>query len=282
MNSQMKNTNDKIKRIGIFLSENSTKIAQVSLSSQNFEDTYDLKGREEQFQVSIKTVSSLIQQIGIHLAEKDERKELKFLSEIEAGAAVENHQLITTVLSSLPYFERTLWTFLDDECNQLNFTASEVIQLNQSLNPLIGSFIYNFVSTYVEQNEEQRETINNKLNELSIPIIQVYEHIGVSPIIGEIDEERAHLMRETSLAETKNKDLTHLIIDLSGVTSINTFVAQQLNHTIESLKLMGVQVILTGLSPSISLSLVELGIKLDHTAVKNSLHQALSDLNLFK
>ncbi|SFE01874.1 rsbT co-antagonist protein RsbR [Bacillus sp. OV194] len=99
--------------------------------------------------------------------------------------------------------------------------------------------------------------------------------IGVLPIVGEITPERAETILDQTLAEILSKRLNQLFIDLSGVGTVDTMVAQQLFQIINSLKLLGVSTILSGIKPDVAQTAVQLGIGLSSVKIMNNLRDAL-------
>ncbi|MFD2922264.1 STAS domain-containing protein [Halobacillus naozhouensis] len=273
---------NKFNELGSSLYQHSDSIAEKALEAQEFVEFKSQVNKSLQTQITQETTNSLIEYIGSKLQNNEGTKGVRNLAGTKGDEAAINEQLVTTTLSTIPFIEKGIWEFFKEKCLELDFSVSEVIELNQIINPLISEFSYYYVSSFVENNTRQKEDFNKKLTELSIPIIQVYKEIAICPLIGEIDDERANLLMETSLSRTKEAGIAYLILDLSGVTSVNTFVAQHLLNTAEALKIMGVKVIITGLSPAISTTIVELGIDLQSISITSSLHKAFVDLELFK
>lgn len=75
--------------------------------------------------------------------------------------------------------------------------------------------------------------------ELSVPVIPLTKGIGVLPLIGNLDTERAQLLMEETLSRSNVLKLSHLIIDVSGVLLVDTIVADQLFKVIDALSLTG-------------------------------------------
>nr|WP_255437764.1 STAS domain-containing protein [Thalassobacillus sp. CUG 92003] len=113
---------------------------------------------------------------------------------------------------------------------------------------------------------------------MSVPIIQLFDGVGICPIIGELDEDRAQLLNKKALEESKSLRLNYLILDLSGVALIDTQISRHLMEVIQSLKLMGVEVVMTGLSAEVAMTITSLGIDMSPYAIKQNLQQAVENL----
>ena len=113
------------------------------------------------------------------------------------------------------------------------------------------------------------------INELSAPIIKLHQGIGLLPLIGEIDTQRAKYLLENTLMECRNKSINHIYIDISGVNIIDTMVAMQIFQLIDALKIVGVKTTLSGVRPEIALTAVHLGLDFKDIQITGNLSQAL-------
>jgi rsbT co-antagonist protein RsbR len=101
--------------------------------------------------------------------------------------------------------------------------------------------------------------------------------MGLLPLIGEIDTTRARFIVENTLQHCIDKDISHLLIDLSGVLIIDTMVAQQIFQLVETLSLIGVKSTLSGIRPEIAMTAVQLGLSFESITIKSNLAQAISE-----
>jgi rsbT co-antagonist protein RsbR len=111
--------------------------------------------------------------------------------------------------------------------------------------------------------------------DISTPVLRVWEGIIVAPLIGMLDSQRTqHFMEQllTSIVET-NSPIA--LVDITGVPTIDTQTAQHLIDTISAVRLLGANVILTGVQPNIAQTLVHLGIDLSTVSTSSSLEAGL-------
>jgi rsbT co-antagonist protein RsbR len=109
----------------------------------------------------------------------------------------------------------------------------------------------------------QQETIEAQkaaLLELSTPVIPIMDHILVLPLIGPVDTVRAQDITRTLLKSIGEYRAKIVIVDITGVSAIDTGVAQHLNRTIQAARLKGTYTIITGISDEIAETIVDLGI----------------------
>ncbi|WP_044337254.1 STAS domain-containing protein [Rossellomorea aquimaris] len=136
-----------------------------------------------------------------------------------------------------------------------------------------------FVELQTEVVEQQIQSQQEVINELSSPVISLNAHTALLPLVGNIDPTRAELILENALEQCVNKEVSQLFIDLSGVVLIDTMVAHQIFQLIDALQLIGVKPILSGLRPEIAQTAVQLGLDFENLTITSTLSQALTIKN---
>lgn len=132
------------------------------------------------------------------------------------------------------------------------------------------------IDTYIEQRERtirlQQEAIG-----LSTPVLQVRPGLLILPIIGLIDTARARQLTEQLLRSIRSNRARVVVMDVTGVPSVDSKVANHLVQTVEASRLMGATVILTGLAPEIAQALVVLGVDLGKMRTVADLESGLEE-----
>ncbi len=140
------------------------------------------------------------------------------------------------------------------------------------------------ILTYIEAREEVIEHQHQEILELSTPVVQMWDGVVAAPIIGTLDSHRTQLFMERLLETIVQTKSPVALVDITGVPAIDTATAQHLIDTINSVKLLGAKVVITGVSPAIAQTLVHLGIDLTGVLTRSSLADgfkvALDILNL--
>lgn len=113
--------------------------------------------------------------------------------------------------------------------------------------------------------------------ELSTPVIKLLDGVLVLPIVGTLDSARTQLMTEQLLCELATTGSPIAILDISGVATVDTQVAQHLMKTVEASRLMGAKCIISGIRPEIAQTIVNLGVDLGHVVTKSTLARALEE-----
>jgi rsbT co-antagonist protein RsbR len=113
-----------------------------------------------------------------------------------------------------------------------------------------------------------------ELLELSTPVIKLWEGVLALPLIGTLDSMRAQVVMENILQKIVESGATIAIIDITGVPTVDTLVAQHLMKTIAAARLMGADCIISGIRPQIAQTIVHLGVDLQTVTTKATLADA--------
>ncbi|KQP44189.1 STAS domain-containing protein [Pseudorhodoferax sp. Leaf274] len=125
----------------------------------------------------------------------------------------------------------------------------------------------------------REELINRQqeeLLELSTPVIKLWEGVLAVPMIGTLDSSRTQMVMEALLQKIVDTESELAIIDITGVPTVDTLVAQHLLKTVTAIRLMGADCIISGVRPQIAQTIVHLGVDLQGVTTKSSLAAALA------
>jgi len=126
-----------------------------------------------------------------------------------------------------------------------------------------------------KQAEELINQQSKEIMELSTPVMQVWQGVVVAPLIGSLDSQRTQQFMERLLNRIVETNSPVALVDITGVPTIDTQTAQHLIETISAVRLLGAQVVLTGVRPAIAQTLVHLGIDLSGIITRASLSAGL-------
>lgn len=132
------------------------------------------------------------------------------------------------------------------------------------------------VTTYQRAREEIINRQQHELLELSTPVIKLWDGVLAVPMIGTLDSSRTQLVMESLLQRIVETESTLAIIDITGVPTVDTLVAQHLLKTVTAIRLMGADCIISGIRPQIAQTIVHLGIDLQGVTSKATLADALA------
>ena len=128
--------------------------------------------------------------------------------------------------------------------------------------------------------QKSRETVisrqQQELLELSTPVVKLWDGILALPMIGTLDSARTQVVMESLLQKIVETESQIAIIDITGVPTVDTLVAQHLLKTVTALRLMGADCIISGVRPQIAQTIVHLGVDLQGVTTKANLADALA------
>ena len=119
------------------------------------------------------------------------------------------------------------------------------------------------IECYARTREEVIRRQQQELLELSTPVVELWEGILALPLIGTLDSARTQIVMESLLQHIVDSGAEIAIIDITGVPTVDTLVAQHLIKTISAARLMGADCILSGIRPQIAQTIVHLGLELN-------------------
>jgi rsbT co-antagonist protein RsbR len=112
--------------------------------------------------------------------------------------------------------------------------------------------------------------------ELSTPVVELWRGILALPLIGTLDSQRTQVVMENLLQKIVDTGAPIAIIDITGVPTVDTLVAQHLLKTVSAARLMGADCIISGIRPQIAQTIVHLGVELNNVITKATLADAFS------
>ncbi|QJB57175.1 GAF domain-containing protein [Pseudodesulfovibrio sp. zrk46] len=122
-----------------------------------------------------------------------------------------------------------------------------------------------------KQTENKLAAQAQEILELSTPVLKIWEGIVIAPLIGSLDSERTRQFMDLILSSIETTNSSVALIDITGVPILDTQTAQHIIDTIGASRLLGAEVILTGVRPEIAKTLVHLGIDLSEVITRASL-----------
>ncbi|OIK13366.1 STAS domain-containing protein [Bacillus sp. MUM 13] len=274
-----------IEKFAIFLIRNAESISKEIVEYNLGKLEIELPG--EMIEKSITTNREFLEFVGNSLNSADEAVTEMFLQwhkkHLEKSQA-ESRQFSFEDISSLlkPYAETKLQliNMLAKTSIKQGLSAEEVIFVNNRTNYLLDLSI---TQSILERERLANETnVKNQkvITELSSPIVPIQNGIAVLPFIGEFDLHRSEHIMDRVLPRISNLKIQCLIIDFSGLVTIDNEVAGRIFHIHKALALLGVHTIFTGIRPDLATSIIAAGI--DFTALETfgTVQQAILSMSL--
>jgi rsbT co-antagonist protein RsbR len=131
------------------------------------------------------------------------------------------------------------------------------------------------IDTYIAANIETLQRHQAALRELSTPVIRVHDRILLLPLVGAIDSVRAQQIMDTVLLRIVEEKAKCIIVDIAGVPVVDTKVADNLVKATASVRLLGAQTILTGISAQVARTIVQLGVDISAMHTRSRLQEGI-------
>ena len=184
------------------------------------------------------------------------------LSERIIPRGVETHEVLGIVLLLRDVLARSLFAKYQEDLDLLN-------RILDAYEPAANRIAVTVGVSFVEERERVISEQQEALRELSTPVLQLRERLLILPIIGVLDSARARQLTEHRARV--------VVIDITGVATVDETVANHLVQTVEASRLMGASTILTGLSSEIAQTLVDLGVDLGSMKTVGDLQGGLEE-----
>ena len=141
---------------------------------------------------------------------------------------------------------------------------------------LLDQLALHTFDTYLQAREEVIRGQQADMLELSTPVVQLYDAILALPLIGTLDSARTQVVMENLLQRIVETGAEIAIIDITGVPTVDTLVAQHLLKAVSAARLMGADCIISGIRPQIAQTIVHLGVELADVATKATMASAFA------
>lgn len=192
------------------------------------------------------------------LAEKYRQDDAQLLKTGEAFETIEEHRVLTT-----------------GETIYVKVIKAPVRDLRGEIVGIQGIFWDVTSENMARRLSEERKAHEAAVRELSTPLIPIADKVVVMPLIGTIDSNRANQVVETLLEGVVARQASVAILDITGVRDVDSGVADSLVRAARAVGLVGAQVVLTGIKPSVAQTLVDLGVDLGSIVTSGTLQSGI-------
>jgi rsbT co-antagonist protein RsbR len=150
----------------------------------------------------------------------------------------------------------------------------ELFSATLTINDFVDKLALHTTDSYIRGRDQIIIRQQEEMLELSTPVVTLWDGIVALPLIGTLDSARTQVVMESLLQAIVQTNSRFAIIDITGVPTVDTLVAQHLLKTITAARLMGAECILSGIRPQIAQTIVHLGINLQDVITKAKLSDA--------
>ncbi|WP_282791928.1 STAS domain-containing protein [Streptomyces sp. CC224B] len=154
--------------------------------------------------------------------------------------------------------------------------SDEILAAALLINQLLDAAGALSFEVYVEGREEIIRRQSRQLLEMSTPVVRLWRKVLAVPLIGTLDTARTQIVMENLLQAIQDDQALIAIIDITGVPTVDTAVAQHLMQTVKAVRLMGADCVISGIRPPIAQTIAQLGIDLSTILTRATLADALA------
>lgn len=151
------------------------------------------------------------------------------------------------------------------------------VPLKDENNAVIGGLEFIIDITERVQYEEKLREQSHTIREMSTPTIKLWDGVLVLPVVGVVDSMRAQHMMDSMLNKIVETYSQIIIMDIHGVAAVDTAVANHLIKITKATKLMGCECIISGITPAVAQTIIQLGIHMENINTKSTLSDALAE-----
>jgi rsbT co-antagonist protein RsbR len=217
----------------------------------------------------------LIQEASVHGTDSDRpewnavKEFLEAISRSRATQGFTSEQTARFIFSlKKPLFSRLR--------SELGSDATAIADETWAATELVDKLGMYTVQTYQKSREDVIRRQQEEMLELSTPVVKLWDGVLALPMIGTLDSARTQIVMESLLQRIVETGSEIAIIDITGVPTVDTLVAQHLLKTVTAIRLMGADCIISGVRPQIAQTIVHLGVDLQGVTTKSTLADALS------
>ncbi|WP_240377416.1 STAS domain-containing protein [Bacillus piscicola] len=192
-----------------------------------------------------------------------------------ADYCLEHNIDLSTALKILPDFRAVITHTIEKQCLAAQLSLHDSFIIYGKFESFLDHTAQMFSHAFLNKHIADLDLAKKQMQEISVPVVPIQSGTAVLPLIGDMDDERSEFLQQRTLERATELDLTSIIIDLSGINTINTWFAQHLIQLIDALKLLGIEPSISGMRPELSQTIVHLGITFQSIPKYLTLEQAL-------
>jgi rsbT co-antagonist protein RsbR len=196
------------------------------------------------------------------------RQFLEKLSHSRAQLGQDSHQTASFIFA----LKGPLFALLQNHYREQPALLAEQLW---EISELFDAFGMHTIRVFQKSREAVIKRQQEELLELSTPVVKLWDGVLALPMIGTLDSQRTQVVMESLLQRIVDTGSEIAIIDITGVPTVDTLVAQHLLKTVTAIRLMGADCIISGVRPQIAQTIVHLGLDLQGVVTKANLADAL-------
>ncbi|GMA61474.1 ATP-binding protein [Alicyclobacillus fastidiosus] len=183
------------------------------------------------------------------------------------------------IISKMEWFyalRKVIWRLLSFYHVNSQVTAAEAFDIADRISDTLDNFIIHFNVSFTRYRDNIVRSQQSIIDELTVPVIPLFNHVAVLPLIGVFDEKRIEKIEERLLDDIESKGIQKLFIDLSGAVITDAQVAELFRKVFNGVSLLGCITVLTGIRAATAKVMLKSGLDFSQITVESTLQQALA------
>ncbi|AJD92293.1 hypothetical protein JMA_29760 [Jeotgalibacillus malaysiensis] len=218
----------------------------------------------------------------LSMTQKEREQKIENWGTVTGKACAEMGISLDSMLREVPEYRSAIGEIIKETAITYDYSISKLYDVLTVLDRTVDDVVYYFCLPFVEVQTKSLQASQEQMLEMSVPVVPIDAGVAVLPLVGTIDTHRAKLIMEESLTKCLELNVDEFVIDLSGVAMVDTFVAHKLFQVIDSLKLIGVKPKISGISPEMAQTIVQLGLNFSDVPSYATLKSALKEIGFEK
>ncbi|WP_342527892.1 STAS domain-containing protein [Chryseomicrobium sp. FSL W7-1435] len=267
---------DQIVRVSEYLQENAEvlidKIVEDALKNVTFEIS------EEQLKLARKQNTEFLRMMARSFPSTDEEAAQE-LSDWADKQGENNSQNMEQFSQSIEPFAQNRLIYskhISQVALDLEVGSTQIVRIMNRFNYLLDVAMVKSIKSFEKHQSQKLKERQKLINELSAPIVPVQEGVAILPLIGIVDYDRMTYILNYVIPKIPKMEVDHLIIDFSGILTIDSEIAQHIFTLHNVLQLLGINLYFTGMRPNITMAIVQGNIDFSDFHTFGSVLQALA------
>lgn len=230
---------------------------------------------------TIEMYVNLLGFLGLSLIEEDEEAAPDLLiawSKQNAAWQVKSGGKLSEIGRRYPVTREYFIDLLTEISDNLGMSVQQNAFIIKRINRLLDVSLNETIFAFEQLSEQVQKETQEELINLSAPLVPVRDNIVIMPLIGYIDEDRSAYITDRVIPRMADMGVSHVIIDYSGVHTINERIAEALHQIGSMIRLMGIQIVVAGLRPDLVRTVVTSGLEVKRVRSYSTVKQALESL----
>lgn len=199
-------------------------------------------------------------------------------SKNNAEMQVKNGGKLSEIIIRYPLTRDIFTEILSRGSINVGLSTADTAHIIKQINRMLDVSLNETVFAFERFSEQSKQEMQRELVALSAPIVPIRDEVVVLPLIGYFDEERAHYIMETAIPKIAAMNVEYVIVDFSGVLTINRHVAESLHQIGNMLRIMGIKVVSSGMRPELVQVVINSNIEMASTYSFSTVKQALETI----